>query len=184
MTNDEIRMTKECRMTQSGTVVVLVGPSGCGKTVVGKQLAAELHAAFLDADDFHTPEAKALMHAGHPLNDEQRHPWLERVRRAAVDASTKSLVILACSALKPELRHFLGEGNAIWKFLALQVEAAILHNRLAQRQGHFFPASMLDSQLADWHPLSPDEGFAVDGSQSIAAVVTEIRTRLDLNPVN
>lgn len=184
MTNDEIRMMKECRMPPSGMVVVLVGPSGCGKTVVGKQLAAELHAVFLDADDFHTPEAKALMHAGHPLNDEQRHPWLERVRQAAVDASADSMVVLACSALKPELRHFLSEGHAIWKFVALQVAAAILHDRLAQRQGHFFPASMLDSQLADWHPLSPQEGFSVDGSQSIAAVVSEIRTRLDLQPEN
>lgn len=184
MTTDETRMTKKADRTKSGTVVVLAGPSACGKTVVGQQLAAELQAVFLDADDFHTPEAKALMHAGHPLNDEQRHPWLERVRQAAVEASAGSTVILACSALKPELRHFLAEGRAIWKFVALEVEAAILRDRLARRQGHFFPASMLDSQLADWHPLSPAEGFSVDGSQSVAAIVTEIRTRLDLHPSN
>ncbi len=163
----------------SRKVVVLVGPSGCGKTAVGKQLAEVLDAVFLDADDFHTAEAKALMHTGHPLHDEQRHPWLERVRAAAVQASAQSIVVLACSALKPEFRQFLSAGEANWKFVALEVEASILRDRLAQRQGHFFPASMLDSQLADWHPLSPEEGFSVDGSQPIAAVVDEIRSRFD-----
>ena len=164
----------------SGMAVVLVGPSGCGKTAVGKQLAEKMGAAFLEADDFHTDEAKALMHAGHPLNDEQRRPWLERIREATIAASTSSNVVLACSALKPELRDLLRQGSPNWKFVALEVETAVLRERLARRTGHFFPAALLDSQLLDWHPLKPGEGISVDGNQPIDAVVAQIRVRLQL----
>lgn len=177
---DEFSPTKEGPLAKFQTVVVLVGPSGCGKTAVGQHLAQEIQATFLDADDFHTAAAKALMHDGHPLTDDQRHPWLERIRHAAVQASAQSVVVLACSALKPELREFLAQGNPNWKFVALEVEAAVLQERLARRTGHFFPASMLASQLADWHPLTVEEGFAVDGNRSIAAITKEIRNRLHL----
>lgn len=163
-----------------GAVVVLVGPSGCGKTVVGKELAAAINARFLDADDFHTAEAKALMHSGHPLSDEQRHPWLERIRQAAIEASARSTVILACSALNPALRYDLKEDTPNWTFVALQVDADTLRERLSQRPGHFFPASMLDSQLAAWHPLEPGEGISVDGTQAVEAIAEEIRQRLGL----
>lgn len=161
-------------------IVVLAGPSGCGKTAVGRALAEAIHAVFLDADDFHTPEAKALMHSGHSLSDAERWPWLDRVRHAAVSESARSVVILACSALKSELRDFLKQGGGTWKFVALDVDEATLRNRLQHRTGHFFPASLLDSQLLAWHPLTPDEGFSIDGSQSVDAVVDEIRKRLNL----
>ena len=41
--------------------VVVCGPSGCGKSTVGKQLADILRAPFLDADDFHSDEAKSAL---------------------------------------------------------------------------------------------------------------------------
>lgn len=161
-------------------IIVLVGPSGCGKTVVGRALATALHAVFLDADDFHTPEAKERMHSGHSLSDDERWPWLERIRNAAISASEHSMVIVACSALKPELRHFLSQGSATWLFVALEVDESTLRDRLVHRTGHFFPASLLDSQLLIWHPLTPEEGFTVDGGQSVDAVVAEILRTLKL----
>lgn len=40
-----------------------------------------------------------------------------------------------------------------------------LASRLAQRRDHFMPASLLDSQLADFEPPGPDEGaILVDGA--------------------
>lgn len=161
-------------------IIVLVGPSGCGKTVVGQALAKAIHSVFLDADDFHTTEAKALMHSGHSLSDDERWPWLERVRSAAVKESCHSVVIVACSALKPELRHFLSQGSGTWRFVALEVDEATLRDRLMHRTGHFFPASLLDSQLLIWHPLAPEEGISVDGGQSVDAVVAEIIEKLHL----
>lgn len=167
--------------TRERPIVVLAGPSGCGKTAVGQALAKAIHAVFLDADDFHTAAAKALMHDGHSLSDAERRPWLERVRSAAVSASGRSMVILACSALKSELRDRLKRGSGNWKFVALEVDEATLRYRLQHRTGHFFPASLLDSQLLDWHPLTPEEGFAVDGNRPVEAIVEEILERLNLS---
>jgi gluconokinase len=58
-------------------VVVLMGVTGTGKTTVGKQLAADLGWEFADADDFHPPANREKMHAGIPLTDEDRRPWLQ-----------------------------------------------------------------------------------------------------------
>jgi gluconokinase len=58
-------------------VVVLMGVSGAGKTTIGTLLAERAGATFADADDYHPAANKAKMAAGHPLNDEDRQPWLE-----------------------------------------------------------------------------------------------------------
>ena len=64
-----------------------MGVSGSGKTTVAQRLALATGGECLDADDFHTPENKAKMSAGHPLSDEDRWPWLDllnaRLRAAA-----------------------------------------------------------------------------------------------------
>ena len=58
-------------------IVILMGVSGSGKTTIGTLLAERLHMAFADADDYHSAANKAKMAAGHPLNDDDRQPWLE-----------------------------------------------------------------------------------------------------------
>ena len=82
-------------------VIVIMGVTGTGKTTVGERLAADLGWEFLDADDFHPPANKAKMHAGIPLTDEDRWPWLAVLH----DSLARSLAegrgtVLACSALK------------------------------------------------------------------------------------
>ncbi|MGZ6763966.1 MAG: gluconokinase, partial [Nocardioides sp.] len=63
----------------SGPHVVVMGVSGSGKSTVGAALAQRLGVPFADADDLH-PEANiAKMSAGHPLDDADRRPWLERI---------------------------------------------------------------------------------------------------------
>jgi gluconokinase len=162
-------------------IIALVGPSGCGKTAVGEVLAQKIRARFLDADDFHTPENKARMKAGAGLTDDLRRPWLAKVRQAAETASRDSVVVVACSALKPELRRQLRHDSEAWKFVSLEVDAETLMHRLTTRQGHFFPASLLRDQLVTWKPLSPEEGFAVNGAWEIDRIVQEIRRRLNLD---
>ena len=61
-------------------VVIILGVSGAGKTTLGKLLARELGWAFYEADDFHSPANVEKMHAGIPLTDEDRSPWLESLR--------------------------------------------------------------------------------------------------------
>jgi len=171
--NTEISPTQNLRFA-------VVGPSGCGKSAVGKALSDEIHGIFLDADDFHTPENKERMRAGKGLTDELRRPWLARIRAAAEQESEKAVVVLACSGLKHDLRQQLSHGDPGWKFIALDVDAATLMERLTTRKGHFFPASLLESQLTSWEPLTTEEGFAVDGTRSIAEIVQTIRDRMNL----
>ncbi len=54
------------------SIFIVMGVSGSGKTTVGRLLAQATGGELLDADDFHTPENKAKMHAGIPLTDDER----------------------------------------------------------------------------------------------------------------
>src|SRR5690606_29951464 len=60
-------------------VVVLMGVSGSGKTTTARALAETWPAVFLDADDFHSEEARARMASGQPLTDAMRQPWVARI---------------------------------------------------------------------------------------------------------
>src|SRR5262249_11814471 len=90
-------------------IIVVMGVTGVGKTTIGRLLAVELGLPFLDADDFHTDEARAKMHAGIPLTDADRAPWLDRLNRALRDHASTGAV-LACSALTHAYRQQLGAG--------------------------------------------------------------------------
>jgi carbohydrate kinase (thermoresistant glucokinase family) len=129
------------------TRIVLMGVAGSGKTTIGRIIAARLGAPFVDADNLHTAEAIAAMHAGHPLDDAQRAPWLRRVR-AAVSGIGDGPVVLACSALKRSYRDVLRHGVPGLTFVDLDVDPATLADRLAARPDHFAGPDLLPSQLA------------------------------------
>lgn len=61
-----------------------MGTSGCGKSTVGLALAQALAIPFVDGDDLHPASNVAKMSAGHPLTDEDRIPWLHRIREDAI----------------------------------------------------------------------------------------------------
>jgi len=141
--------------------VVVMGVTGSGKTTVGLLLAHQLGVPFADADDFHTPELKAKMAAGHPLDDADRAPWLRRL--ADWLAGEPGGCVLACSALKRRYRDVLRSGSPRLCFLHLAGEPAVASERVAHRRSHYMPASLVGSQYADLEPLEPDEfGVAVD----------------------
>jgi len=131
----------------TGPRIVLMGAAGAGKTTIGRLVAARLDAPFVDADDFHSAAGIAAMHAGHPLDDTERAPWLARVRAAVRDVGDGPLV-LACSALKRSYRDVLRDGVPDLTFVDLDVDADTLAHRLAARTGHFAGADLLPSQLA------------------------------------
>ena len=68
-------------------IVVLAGVAGSGKTAVGKVLAARLGWAFEDTDALHSPADIAKMHAGIPLTDADRWPWLQAVAGSSRDTA-------------------------------------------------------------------------------------------------
>jgi carbohydrate kinase (thermoresistant glucokinase family) len=139
-------------------ILIVSGVAGSGKTTVGVMLAQALHWHFEDADTFHSEANVAKMHAGIPLTDEDRAPWL----RALADwmdaqiAAGRSCV-LACSCLKRAYRDLLLSGRPAAQMVFLHVDRDILERRLAARQGHFFPQKLLASQLHSLEPPIPEE---------------------------
>jgi gluconokinase len=142
----------------SGVILIVAGVSGCGKTTVGALLAGRLHWPFADADSFH-PEANiAKMHAGIPLTDADRQPWL----RAVADWMDERIAagqsgVITCSALKRAYRDQLLVGRPAATMVFLQVNREELERRLRMRSGHFFPRQLLESQLTVLEPPAPDE---------------------------
>lgn len=142
--------------------VVVMGVSGCGKSSVGNELAALLEVPFIEGDSLHSARNVALMAAGTPLTDADRRDWLlavaERLR-----AATEGVVV-SCSALKRSYRDLLRHAAPELRLVFLHGPAELLHARLAARQGHYMPPSLLQSQLQTLEPPSADEaalGFAI-----------------------
>ncbi|GAA5191851.1 gluconokinase [Ferrimonas gelatinilytica] len=132
----------------SGCSFIIMGVSSTGKSVVGERLAARLGAKFIDGDDLH-PRANILkMASGEPLNDEDRAPWLERIRDVAFSVERKNEVaVVVCSALKKCYRDTLREGNDKVRFLHLHGDFELIADRMRARQGHFMPLALLENQF-------------------------------------
>ncbi len=130
-----------------------MGVTGSGKTSTGEALAARLGVRFVDADDQHSPEAKAKMARGEGLTDADRAPWLARLRDLL---ATEGPVVLACSALKRTYRDTLRVPGV--RFVYLQVPQALLNERLSHRRGHYAKANLLPSQLVTLEEPALDEG--------------------------
>jgi gluconokinase len=153
-----------------------MGVSGSGKSTVGAALAQRLGVPFVDADSLHPPANIAKMAAGQPLDDEDRHPWLERIGDWLADHRGGGVV--SCSALKRGYRNQLRAHCPQVRFLHLSGSADVIGRRLAARAGHFMPAALLRSQLDTLEPLGTDEaGVTVDADQDVEAIVDQFQRR-------
>jgi gluconokinase len=160
------------------TVVVLMGVAGSGKSTVGPALAARLGWPFQEGDLLHPPQNVVKMAAGHPLTDADRAPWLARVRDWI---RTHDDGVITCSALKRSYRDALGDDHV--RFVHLAVSRDELDRRLALRQEHFMPATLLDSQLAALEPPDPDErSITVDARRPVAELVEAISEVVRASP--
>ena len=105
------------------------------------------------------------MGRGEPLNDEDRAPWLERIRDAAFSLEQKNEQgVIVCSALKKSYRDQIRDGNQQVTFLFLNGSKAQILERLSARKGHFMKSSMLDSQFAALECPSADETDVIEVS--------------------
>ncbi|MGV8966705.1 MAG: gluconokinase [Cellulomonas sp.] len=143
-------------------LVVVMGVSGSGKTTVGQALADRLGLEYADADSFHTEASVAKMASGHPLDDDDRAPWLESVGAWLARHSQVGAVV-GCSALRRCYRDVLRRAAPDVVFLHLSGNADVLTERVSNRPGHFMPASLMTSQLSTLEPLEADErGIVLD----------------------
>jgi len=139
--------------------VVVMGVSGCGKSTVGRSLADELGATFLDADDFHPPANVERMRSGIALTDAERAGWLDALAARLAQARTaQEPVVLACSALKRSYRDALRRRAPALTLVHLTGSPALLAERITARSGHYMPPTLLPSQLATLETPADDEG--------------------------
>jgi gluconokinase len=149
-----------------------MGVSGAGKSAVGRALARRLGWAFHDADDHHSAAAKAKMARGDGLTDADREPWLRRVRQVVErHLRDETGAVIACSALRSAYRDALAHPDEPVRFLWLDVPAAVLQDRLAQRTGHFAGPSLLASQLDTLEPPTGPQAIRLAAVASLDGVV-------------
>jgi len=171
-------------MSTAPLAVVVMGVCGCGKSTVGERLARELGALFIEGDAFHPPANVARMAAGIALTDADRQGWLEALaaQMAAARRAGRSVVV-ACSALKRRYRDVLRQGAPDLRVVHLHGGREMLAARLAARQGHYMPASLLDSQLATLEAPGPDErAITLDAGAPTDALVQSALTQLQATP--
>jgi carbohydrate kinase (thermoresistant glucokinase family) len=158
---------------------VVMGVSGCGKSSVGIALAQALGVRFVEGDRYHSAANVAKMAAGIALTDEDRAAWLLSLQaeiRAAVAAGVG--IVVSCSALKRRYRDLLRAGDPALRFAHLDGSRELIAARMAARQGHYMPLSLLDSQLATLEPLQDDEaGLRLDIGAEVPALVQAILAR-------
>ena len=163
------------------TTIVVMGVSGSGKSTVAATLVDRLGWEFAEGDEFHPPANVEKMRAGHPLDDEDRWPWLRSLAAwIGTQESAGRSAVVTCSALKRSYRDLLREGHpSVW-FAHVTTDPGVIGERLEHRTGHYMPASLLESQLATLEPLADDEpGARVPGAGSPPSVVAELLAALD-----
>lgn len=159
-------------------IALVMGVTGSGKTSVGRLLAQQLGWEFADADDFHPRANVEKMERGIPLNDDDREPWLERLRIQITNwIANGQNGVLACSALKRTYRQELSVGPEV-RFVYLKGSPELIAQRLRSRRGHFADEKILAGQFADLQ--EPETAVTVDISQTPEKIVAEIRERLGL----
>ena len=149
--------------------VLVMGICGTGKSSVASRLAERLGLSFVEADDYHSAEAVARMARGDALTDDDRWGWLDRVAEAS-HAEGKPTAI-ACSALKQAYRDRLEQRLGPLDVIFLNGDRDLIAERMASRPGHYMPASLIDSQLADLQPPSGADVLALDIAEPLDRLV-------------
>jgi gluconokinase len=155
---------------------IAMGVSGSGKTTFGRALAERLGAPFCEGDDLHPAANRAKMTSGTPLTDTDRWSWLDSIGAwLHAQAERGGFGVASCSALKAIYRDRLRTASPELVCILLSVDRDRLNARLTTRQGHFMPASLLDSQLATLEPPLPREDIlVVDGTRPVEELVGSV----------
>ena len=167
------------KAAQKNPVLVVMGVSGSGKSTVGGMIAGAMGWDLQEGDDLHPQANIEKMATGHPLNDDDRWPWLDKIAQwitQHTDAGQPGIV--TCSALKRIYRDILRGENVVFVHLAGSRDQ--IGQRLTARLDHYMPPSLLDSQISTLEPIDPDEqAIIIDVGGSPVEIVEEILRRLE-----
>jgi carbohydrate kinase (thermoresistant glucokinase family) len=131
----------------SPPILVIMGVSGAGKSTVAQELAARLGWPFEDGDALHPEANVAKMHAGIPLTDADRQPWLERVApgsTVSAPASSRASSLLRAQASRYR-RTIIGDRPEV-RLVYLRGGRDLIARHLAGREGHFMPRACCRSR--------------------------------------
>lgn len=139
--------------------IVVMGVCGSGKSTVGEALAEHFKCRFIDGDDLH-PRANIMkMASGHPLNDEDREPWLIRIGDVIFSLKRRSEGgVIVCSALKKKYRDIIRKDNEKdVAFVHMCGSYDLILNRMKKRAGHYMKEDMVKSQFDTLEMPGADE---------------------------
>ena len=161
-------------------IAVVKGVSGSGKTTVAALVARALGCQFQEGDALHSPENVAKMRRGEPLTDADRASWLRRIAEEIDGWRARGQCgVMACSALKRRYRDIIIGARQDVALVYLKGSRELIRQRMAARQGHFMPVTLLESQFASLEEPTPDEHpITVDVGAKPAEIADEVVRRL------
>lgn len=166
-------------------IIILMGVTASGKSTIAAELVRRTGWSFAEADDYHSEANKLKMHAGIPLTDADRAPWLASLHQVIVNwYRDGSDGIMTCSALKQGYRNTLTQGipSGVCRFVLLEAPPEVLEERLRERPGHFMNPDLLRSQLDTLEP--PKDALCVDATAAPSAVAENILNQLAPAPAS
>jgi len=147
-----------------------MGVAGSGKSTVGRALADVLDWSFYEGDDYHPQSNADKIASGSPLTDEDRYPWLKKLRQLIVtNLSEGHSLVLSCSALKENYRQILRGEDLNICFVFLRGEFDLIESRMRSRPYPYMRPEMLPSQF---------DAIIVDISCSVPNIVDQLKSQL------
>jgi len=160
-------------------ILILMGPTASGKSTIAAELVRLTKWSFAEADNYHSAANKKKMHAGIPLTDADRAPWLASLHQVILGwVRDGSNGIMTCSALKQAYRDTLTQDvlEGICRFVLLEAPAAVQREAIHSRPGHYITPDLLQSQLDTLEP--PKDALRVDATKAPTLVAEDILNQL------
>ena len=145
-------------------------------------LARELAIDFWEGDEFHPAVNREKMSRGDSLTEEDRRPWLEKIRETIDQYLAREAgMIVSCSALTRKSRQILGTDRQEVKLVYLSGSESILTDRMRGRENHFMPVSLLRSQLETLEEPGPGDALIISVDADPDDLIREILSGLRKN---
>ncbi len=156
--------------------IVVMGVAGCGKSTVAGAVCERTGARLIEGDVFHPASNVAKMAAGMPLTDADRQGWLEQLAGELAAAwAANERVVLTCSALKQRYRDTLRAAVPRLGFVYLSLSPEAATARVGSRQGHFMPATLVESQFRDLEPpIGEPDVLVVDATDALPRIAEDV----------